>query len=211
MDTIDAALSLPAGEPRPVAVLNMANARTPGGGWLHGALAQEEALCYRSSLSMTLHDKHYPIPERSVIYSPSVMIIRSNLRDGSQLLDFRDPSQLPIISVLSCAAICQPQLRRDSRGNDLYRDPKDEELTLEKMRAVLRAAIRNGHRQIVLGALGCGVFGNPSREVALMWKQVLREQEFQGGWWRDVVFAVLPGGKTDNYTIFQAELDGRKV
>lgn len=210
-DTIDAALLLLSSEPKPVAVLNMANARTPGGGWLHGALAQEEALCYRSSLSATLHDKHYPIPERSAIYSPTVMVIRSNVRGGNQLLDFRDPSKLSVISVLSCAAVCQPQLRQDSQGNNLYQNPKDEGLMLDKMRIVLRAAIRNGHRQIVLGAFGCGVFGNPSREVVLMWKQVLREQEFQGGWWRDVIFAVLPGGRVDNYATFQAELDGERI
>jgi Uncharacterized protein conserved in bacteria (DUF2263) len=42
-DSFDTAIDLGDG----VVVLNMANAKHAGGGWLRGAMAQEEELCYR--------------------------------------------------------------------------------------------------------------------------------------------------------------------
>jgi len=210
-DTIDAALDIQTESTKPVAVLNMANANHAGGGWQHGALAQEEAICYRSSLARTLHRKHYPIPDDAAIYSPSVMIIRDSMKNGHDLLDFRDPSQLDVISVISCAAVCQPFLKKDARGQPAYRDQKDVKLMKEKMRVVLRTAIRNRHRQVVLGALGCGAFGNPRHVVASMWKEVFQEAEFHGGYWKDVVFAVLDTKGESNFKAFRDELDGLLV
>lgn len=210
-DTIDAALALPFNPHKPVAVLNMANANHAGGGWQHGALAQEEAICYRSSLAKTLHRKHYPIPDDAAIYSPTVLIIRDNMKNGHFLLDFRDPSQLDVISVISCAAVCQPFLKKDAGGRPTYRDQKDVKLMKEKMRVVLRTAIRNKHQQVVLGALGCGAFGNPRRIVADMWKEVLLETEFQGGYWNNLVFAVLDAKGESNFKVFRDELDGLMV
>lgn len=80
----------------------------------------------------------------------------------------------------------------------------------EKMRVILRMAAKNGHRQIVLGAFGCGAFANPREEVAKIWASVLKETEFGGGWWSDVVFAVLDDGR-GNLRTFEMELDGMMV
>lgn len=210
-DTIDAALDLQSDARKPVAVLNMANANRAGGGWQHGALAQEEAICYRSSLIKTLHHKHYPLPEDAAIYSPTVLVIRESMKDGHGLLDFRDPSILDVISVVSAAAVCQPYLKKDASNLPVYRDLRDEKLMREKMRVVLRTAIRNGHRQVVLGAFGCGAFGNPNHVVAQLWSDVFQEKEFQGGYWRDVVFAVLDGKGVSNFKVFHSALDGLSV
>src|SRR5215471_16207956 len=74
-DTLDAAIGLAqcgkyitVHDRQPVCVLNMANAYNAGGGWKMGALAQEEAICYRSSLSFTLKLRYYPLPEFGAIY-----------------------------------------------------------------------------------------------------------------------------------------------
>lgn len=56
-----------------VAVLNLGNPRQPGGGWLGGSQAQEEFLCFRSSLSTALKTTYYPIATttKSFPYSQS--------------------------------------------------------------------------------------------------------------------------------------------
>ncbi len=218
-DTIDAALSLASSasssSSKPVLVLNMANAYHSGGGWLRGALAQEEALCYRSSLSFTLKHRYYPIPEAGGIYSPSVVVIRESMAQGHGLLDLTKPDDLPIVSVVSVAAINGPKVSKDAGGKEEYAYWGDREVMKEKMRVVLRIAAVNGHRVLVLGALGCGAFGNPRREVVQCWKEVFAENEFHGGWWETVAFAVMePGEDKDgngNFGVFWRGLDGVMV
>ena len=211
-DTIDAALTLQSQSQstQPVCVLNMANAAHAGGGFKHGALAQEEALCYRTSLIFTLKLRYYPIPEEGAIFSPKVLVIRQSMSNGHDLLDFRTPAQLPVISIVSCAAVCQPRLTKDARGRSTYASRRDKELMIKKMRVILRICVKNGCRKIVLGAFGCGAFANPAGDVAEMWREVLGEREF-GGCWEEVVFAVLDGKRDDNYTTFKMVLGGMMV
>ena len=210
-DTIDAALALkPPTTDKPVCILNMANATSAGGGFKHGALAQEEALCYRTSLYRTLKLRHYPLGSKEGIYSPNVMVIRKNMKDGHGLFDLREPKYLPVISVISVAAVCRPRIDTDAQGTKSYSNITDQKLMQEKIRLILRMAIRYKHTQIVLGAFGCGAFGNPRAEVAAMFYDILREKEFQGGWFEDVVFAVLEDGG-GNFKAFHARLDGMRV
>jgi len=214
-DSFDAAVALQPGTTigdsrKPVAVLNLASERRPGGGWENGALAQEEALCYRSSLYLTLKPEYYPIPPLSSVYSPTVILIREALSRGHGLLVPKtDAKQLPITSVLTVAAARGPKVARDN----IYLFNADRELMKSKIRVTLRMAARNGHTKLVLGALGCGAFGNPPKDVAQCYLEVFREAEFEGGWWEDIVFAVLDnvkgGGEEGpgNYGIFYRHLN----
>lgn len=219
-DTIDAAIDLSTPKVsqlsnKPVLVLNMANAHHSGGGWLHGALAQEEAMCYRSSLSFTLKYRYYPIPEAGGVYSPTVVVIRQNMSSGHGLMDLSKPDQLPVFSCVSVAAIRGPAVEKDIGGIERYERAGDRDIMKEKMRVVLRVAAVKGHRVLVLGALGCGAFANPKGEVVECWKEVFSESEFHGGWWERIVFAVMePGGTKDgggNYGVFFRGLDGMMV
>jgi uncharacterized protein (TIGR02452 family) len=155
-DTIDVALSKSkqnvqstgtGGQPasKPPLCLNMANAYIGGGGWLKGALAQEEALCYRSSLSFTLKRRFYPLNDDESVYSPTVIIIRDSLATGHELLDTSTPSALPVISVVSVAALRMPRLDYTVSGEPRYSRYEDRLSMLEKMRIVLRVA--GMHRQ----------------------------------------------------------------
>jgi len=208
-DTLNAAIALsshpsPSPQskaPKPVCILNMANAHHPGGGWLRGALAQEESLCYRTSLSFSLKKRHYPLPSLGGIYSPSIVVIRGDLASGHGLLDLTRPEDLPVVSVVSVAAVRDPEVAWEEgdgsgkgSGREVYRFAQDREAMKGKMRAALRIAALNGHRRVVLGALGCGAFGNPRAEVVKCWREVFGEGEFMGGWWERVVFAVMDGG-----------------
>ncbi|KAK2755946.1 hypothetical protein FQN54_005742 [Arachnomyces sp. PD_36] len=221
-DTFDTAIGLAkcaqyitVQDKRPVCVLNMANAYSAGGGWRNGALAQEEALCYRSSLSFTLKLRYYPLPELGAIYSPYVVIIRESLKNGHELLDLSKPEELPVVSAISVAAICDPEIVTWG-SRDVYKNSADRDLMKEKMRVILRVAAVNGHRRLVLGALGCGAFMNPKEEVADCWAEVFKEQEFSGGWWESVLFAVMDDlgeGKdgNGNFGIFHRKLEGMLV
>lgn len=220
-DTIDAAIDLSTPTvsqlhgKKPVLVLNMANAYHSGGGWLQGSLAQEEAMCYRSSLAFTLKYRYYPIPEAGGIYSPTVVVMRQNMSSGHALMDLSKPDDLPVFSCVSVAATRGPAIEKDAGGKERYKRGSDRETMKEKMRVVLRIAAVKRHRVLVLGALGCGAFANPRGEVVECWKGVFSEGEFQGGWWEEIVFAVMePGATKDgdgNFGVFYQGLDGMMV
>ncbi|KAI0424234.1 hypothetical protein F5Y09DRAFT_147745 [Xylaria sp. FL1042] len=224
-DTLDAAImmrdslaepaSTQAGRNQRVAVLNLASDKNPGGGWLSGAMAQEEALCYRSSLALSLHKPYYPWSSTTAVYTRDVVIVRSSMSSGHRLLIPETPvAQLPVVSIISVAAIRRPALRttpetpgHTSRHRPTsFKYPADRQLTKNKMRLTLRIAARERHDLLVLGALGCGAFKNPPEEIAQCWAEVLDEVEFRGGWWREIWFAVLDTKNEGNFDIFNRVL-----
>lgn len=195
------------------AVLNLASATSPGGGWRRGTLAQEEALCYRSSLALSLKDRYYPFRRLSGVYSPDVLIIREEMGKGNALYTCPE-AEMPVVSVVSVAAVKWPEvgLITDARGTrEVFANDRDRLLTKGKMRVALRLAAARGHGLLVLGALGCGAYANPREEVVDCWKEVLGESEFGGGWWVEVVFAVLDAKGEGNFELFDKELGGLEV
>ena len=109
------------------------------------------------------------------------------MAQGHKLLDLSKPDELPVVSCVSVAAVRGPAIVRDAGGRERYTHVRDRQAMKEKMRVVLRVAAVRKHRVLVLGALGCGAFGNPRVEVVECWKEVLEEGEFAGGWWESIV------------------------
>ena len=171
-------------------------------------------MCYRSSLSFTLKRRFYPLGEEDGVYSPSVVVFRDSLARGHGVLDLGRPGKLGVVSVVSVAAIRDPDVVVGNDGEEKYKWGRDRVVMKRKMRVVLRTAGRERHRLLVLGALGCGAFGNPKTEVVRCWKEVFMEAEFKG-WWESVVFAVMEdGGRKDgmgNFGVFWRGLHGVMV
>lgn len=44
--------------------------------------------------------------------------------------------------------------------------------TEEKIKSILKIGLVNGHDSIVLGAFGCGAFGNPPKHIAALFEKV---------------------------------------
>lgn len=188
--TLEAAQRLH-GEGLPPCALNFASARNPGGGFLSGARAQEESLARSSGLYACLsHRRMYehhrerrdPLYSHWVIYSPAVPVVSDD--DGALL----DPFYL--CSFLTSPA-CNAGVARERGGHAAQGGVRRavEAAMRERVRRVLGVAAAQGERALVLGAWGCGVFGNEPAMVAGLFGEAL-EGSFAGVFER-VVFAVL--------------------
>lgn len=180
-------------------VLNMANRQNPGGGVTEGAGAQEEYLfrCsdyYRSLYQFTDYAQEYEVQphpthryplnrETGGVYSPGVTVFRASEAMGYRLIEH--PWQVSFVAV---AAINRPRLVT-SPDSDLKIDSHLVEPTKQKIRTIFRIAVAHGHRNLVLGAFGCGAFCNPPAHMAQLFHEVLREAEFHTCF-DQVVFAI---------------------
>jgi len=164
--------------------LVFASARNPGGGFLRGTKAQEEDIARASALYECLRSvpEFYTFHRASadlryshrVIYSPDVPVFR---RDDGRL-DHPYP-----LSFLTAAA---PNRGAIGMNQPHLLDTVSATLDARAER-VLRVAAAHGHRTLVLGAWGCGVFANVAADVASAFRTALsRVPVFQR-----VVFAVL--------------------
>ena len=170
-------------------------------------------LFQRSTLSHTLQKSYYPLPEISAIYSPTIVVFRTSVATGHVV--FPSSGAFKTLSVVSVAALRDPRLTNSEPPD--YSNPQDREVMLNKIRLTLRVAAIKGHKKLVLGALGCGAFHNPREKVAECFLRVFEEPEFRGGWWEEVVFAVLDtdtgqgkGGPqgSGNFGVFYRGLNG---
>ena len=161
------------------AVLNFANGISPGGGFLHGSRAQEEVLCRSSALYATLEgDQMYayhlerPTPDSTdwVIWSPEVPV-------------FRDDAGVAHEQTWSCDVITSAAPVAQRVGQPLSGD-----LLEQRIRRIFAVAAAERSTTLVLGAWGCGAFGNDPVRTARDFRSAL-ENEFSG-WFTRVVFAI---------------------
>ena len=166
-------------------VLNFASAKNPGGGFLGGAIAQEETLARSSALyacleGRSMYEHHRaqrsPLYTSWVIHSPAVPVFRT---DAGELLE--EPW---LASFLTCAAV-NAGVARERDASVAARIPS---VMRERTERVLAVAEAMGERALVLGAWGCGVFRNDPEMVAAHFDEVLAEMR---GAFDVVVFAVL--------------------
>ncbi|KAI0692493.1 hypothetical protein BC835DRAFT_1356914 [Cytidiella melzeri] len=192
------------------AVLNLASDELPGGGWAESlSRTQEEALCYSSTLYATLKPSYYPwdnMGPNSVkgVFSPGIVIFKDDLDHGCVELS-RDKWRL--VSVLTVAAPRGPQLRDDEHFGRAFKNQEDLDCLREKIKLVYRMAIYHGQEYIVLGAMGCGAYQCPPRQVAEEMKAILRWPEFRGRF-LEIVFAVYSAKYDSNFRVFSEVFDG---
>jgi uncharacterized protein (TIGR02452 family) len=114
-----------------------------------------------------------PLYTDYAIYSPDVPVFRSD--DGS-LLD--EPYA---VAIITCPAVNANRVefkRKNEIGPAMW-------LRILK---VMSIGVKHAHDSIVLGAWGCGAFGNDGREIAGLFYRAL-ERNFKGSY-RQVVFAI---------------------
>ncbi|MGW0209845.1 TIGR02452 family protein [Streptomyces sp. NPDC003233] len=173
----------------PVAVLNFASARNPGGGYLNGAQAQEEALCRASALYACLlearefYDHHRahrdPFYTDRVTHSPRVPVFRD---DRGRLL-----AEPYLAGFLTAAAPNAGVVRRTAaeRAGEL------QTVLARRAERVLETAAAHGYGRLVLGAWGCGVFQNDPVQVAGAFRTLLGPGGRFARTFEHVVFGVL--------------------
>lgn len=184
--TLDAVRSLIQEGHRDVLCLNFASARNAGGGFLGGSQAQEESIARSTGLynCQQKASTYYEVNRKVkscfytdyMIYSPTVPIIKDE--------EGRNHDQL-----MTCGIITAPAV---NTGIVKQREPdrmeEIETVMRRRIRKVLAIALKHGHKTVVLGAWGCGVFQNDPNDIARYFNEIL-EGEFKDRFTK-IVFAI---------------------
>ncbi|EFC48670.1 predicted protein [Naegleria gruberi] len=174
----------------------------PGGGYLQGSFAQEEDMCRRSSLALSLDDPFkmddgrswsYPLPEFGGAYVGDCFVIRKSAKDGYQFLE-----SIVNISMLSMAAYANPPVEnrvigKDENGKDIVECFLDSKLTLsmkKKISSFIEIALQKGHDSLVISAIGAGAYSNPTFHIATLFKEVLSSENYKDKF-KIVLFSII--------------------
>ena len=172
-----------AGE-RPL-VLNFADALHPGGPFRKGGRGQEQTLVGASGLLKCIEDQPFyeyhrahldPFYSDHLVYAPDVPV-------------FRDAAKQLLEQPYSCSFISASAV--NARALEARGGARDEAITAamrRRIEQVLGCAHTYGHACLVLGAWGCGVFGNDPRRIAALFHEALTETF--AGVFDTVVFAI---------------------
>lgn len=205
-------------------VLNFANPFEPGGGWLRGAPTQEESIIRCSSLISSLtqsingefneelktkdiiiNGKKYKNPVNFYLHNLEIEPPKNMLASDYMILSpdvpvFRDDRYNFLPQPFNLSVITSPAVLKKYYLQKTTNEKKDNKIInqamLERIRKIILLAIQEGYDAIVLGAYGCGAFGNDSKDVSKMFKDVLVNEGLQN-YFKKITFAIFsPRNKT---------------
>lgn len=163
------------------AVLNFSSYKNPGGQFIKGSKAQEECLCHESFLynvqkgfQSSFYDWNNRHKNRA-LYLNRLMY--------SHDIIFEHDENIQKADVITCAA-------PNKFAAQKYQNISDEEnLAVLKSRIefIMKTVATKNINTLILGAYGCGVFGQDPREVATIFRNCL-ESGYSGG--EKIVFAI---------------------
>lgn len=195
-----------------VGVMNFASARKPGG--QPGANAQEEVLIRSSYLLPSISqfypqyykrnvedNRHYMYTD-DLIYSKDIPFVKR--RVSKEFENFVDPVLADVVTIAAPnrTAMINHLMTVDYR--ELTR------ILVNRIYHTLRAFKASNCESIILGAFGCGVFGNDPAKVAKIFHLLLDSDEFKNCFKR-VIFSVYetPSSSTGNFKAFNREFKKR--
>lgn len=175
-----------------VALLNFASYKEPGGRYMDGAMAQEEAICHNSVLYEVL-DRC-----RDKFYDPNKTKLNKGLYNDNLLISpilFETETSRFNTNVITCAA---PNKNAAQKYQNVS-DEACEKAMKSRIDMILYSAYRQDIHSLVLGAFGCGVFGNDPKVVAALFKEAITGK--YKGCFERIIFAVPKSGNK-NYEAF---------
>ena len=192
-------------------ILNFASFKHPGGMFLEGSAAQEEALCHDSILYNVLSDKKlssYYINNRKntnnalyfnrALFSKDVLFLKE---EKKKIYSIEDDSIYHSIyikqkfNVLTCAAPNYKAAKKMGVSAD-----ENSRVLKSRVQFILSIADYFETKTLILGAWGCGVFGQSAEEVAELFYQELDSEKYH---FETVVFSI-PDFR--NYVPFECRL-----
>jgi len=152
-----------------VIALNFANAMYAGGGYILGGNAQEESLCRASMLYYTIRNqkKYYwknrfhilPDYTDTMIYSHNVPVIHD---DSGKLLE----------NAVKCDFITCPAVNR-TFARFMFTDKNIERKMEIRINKIISLAVSQKPDVLILGAFGCGMFGNKRDIIFRIFKDAI--------------------------------------
>lgn len=180
-------------------VLNFANAHNPGGGFMLGANAQEEALCRCSTLYKSISGEK--ATEMYKFNNFHIHKMESDYMLFSKVCVFRDKEGTLMEKPFVTSVISAPAPNRIGAAIVASDDEIDETM-IRRMKIVFLIAAENGCRNLILGAWGCGAFHNKPDHIAEDFRKVLVDEGY-GKMFDEIRFAIYGAKDGSNITSFK--------
>lgn len=198
-DTITAAWNAHTESAAKIAILNFASFRHPGGGFMTGAMAQEESICHHTNLYNALAAQQAWYDENEHITNRCLYQNRAILTYDVSIIARGIGKFVPIENVfqadfLTCAS--------PNAGAAAKKGVSEEEINRAIERRISYAVellAGRGYTYVILGAFGCGAFRCNPRVVAEAFRKSV---ERSANAFDKVIFAI-PDGNNGNLRVFK--------
>lgn len=186
-----------------ITILNFASFTNPGGKFIEGSNAQEECLCHNSNLYNVLKefgDSYYKKNRNHIAINRQLYSDRA-IYSPNIIFNTNDKKTFVTANVITCAA---PFWRAaQEKGVEAI---ENQLVFAQRIEFIRKIAEWYNTDIFILGAWGCGVFGQDPELVASLFNYIFSRTSI-----RTIVFAVPSSLNPENYEAFDKCIKSREI